>query len=660
MKIQICDFWRQRRTRIRNATAAALFFLVLFYSTWILFGPEYTMSASFITVLFQTKRKQKQTPKSLCALFVQQAGLSVLAFLACHHIAFCIVFNILVPFLLVFLQSSQFEQLGYFASGMGFLFLQLRPVPWSAFGTYIGSVAYGMVLLLAVLLAGTYGKKDDGEEENLKKGLLLVADLFRQISGGGLDGTKRQELFEIQKQLYINAYHSHGMNYRVTKKGKLNYFYALFFQRVLYYTAEMEKGMFLDCAKEELLMTADILERFAKEGHSFSLQDKMTGFLRGISDKEDKNTAVVVRIGSMFLLILKYEGNMDSVKGEEWRLPKHRKPLHRVLSCLKLDAFEFRFAARLSIILAGTLLFNMLSGVEHAYWLALNAFLLLRPMYEDSSQRLKTRFLGTMLGCIFVSLAMPFVPSVAGHLAVGSVFSFFLYYSVPGTWQQALCATCFGLILASISLQMTLAVELRFGFVLVAVMLVFVVNRFIFRTSEKGIFQRNVMQMFYVQHRYLRIMKRALYTQISYGFTCDALSHFYLIYQQMEQYLEKQKEQDIQEFYKNMMSVFWEMQSSAEQILLFITSEEVEEENRKVLEHDICILDYVLQTAENGVRKEKAKEVEEFEFRPFQHEIKGERHLSFLLKKYSHTISVVYQMVLQEQKIRKKQKVKNN
>ena len=582
MKIQICDFCKQRRTRIRNATAAALFFLVLFYSTWILFGPEYTMSASFITVLFQTKRKQKQTPKSLCALFVQQAGLSVLAFLACHHIAFCIVFNILVPFLLVFLQSSQFEQLGYFASGMGFLFLQLRPVPWSAFGTYIGSVAYGMVLLVAVLLAGTYGKKDDVEEENLKKGLILVADLFRQISGGGLDGTKRQELFEIQKQLYINAYHSHGMNYRVTKKGKLNYFYALFFQRVLYYTAEMEKGMFLDCAKEELLMIANILERFAKEGHSFSLQDKMTGFLRGISDKEDKNTAVVVRIGSM------------------------------------------------------------------------------RPMYEDSSQRLKTRFLGTMLGCIFVSLAIPFVPSVAGHLAVGSVFSFFLYYSVPGTWQQALCATCFGLILASISLQMTLAVELRFGFVLVAVMLVFVVNRFIFRTSEKGIFQRNVMQMFYVQHRYLRIMKRALYTQISYGFTCDALSYFYLIYQQMEQYLEKQKEQDIQEFYKNMMSVFWEMQSSAEQILLFITSEELEEENRRVLEHDICILDYVLQTAENGVRKEKAKEVEEFEFRPFQHEIKGERHLSFLLKKYSHTISVVYQMVLQEQKIRKKQKVKNN
>lgn len=145
-------------------------------------------------------------------------------------------------------------------------------------------------------------------------------------------------------------------------------------------------------------------------------------------------------------------------------------------------------------------------------------------------------------------------------------------------------------------------------------------------------------------------MKKALYTQVDFGFTCDALSHFYLIYQQMEQYLKKQTDLDIRNFYMELISVFWEMQSSAEQILLFIANKEVMEENKRILEHDICILDYVLQTAESRMRSERQRQEEGFEFRPFRMELEGESYLSLVLRKYSRTISTIYRMSLKEKR----------
>ena len=70
------------------------------------------------------------------------------------------------------------------------------------------------------------------------------------------------------------------------------------------------------------------------------------------------------------------------------------------------------------------------------------------------------------------------------------------------------------------------------------------------------------------------------------------------------------------------------------------------------MEHDICILDYVLQTAESRMGSERQRRAEEFEFRPFQMELEGELYLSLVLRKYSRTISTIYRMSLKEKQER--------
>ena len=80
---------------------------------------------------------KRQTRRNCFLMIAVQAvaGL-VLAFLAGHWLILCVILNILVPFLLVFLQSTQFNQKGYFTSAMGFVFFQLNPVAVSEFGRF--------------------------------------------------------------------------------------------------------------------------------------------------------------------------------------------------------------------------------------------------------------------------------------------------------------------------------------------------------------------------------------------------------------------------------------------------------------------------------------------------------------------------------------------
>ncbi|MCA5962661.1 FUSC family protein [Blautia sp. RD014234] len=63
-----------------------------------------------------------------------------------------------------------------------------------------------------------------------------------------------------------------------------------------------------------------------------------------------------------------------------------------------------RFALRLSLVLSLSFLICRLLDISHSYWLPLNAFLLVQPMYEESTRRLKNRVIGTFLGSTFVFL----------------------------------------------------------------------------------------------------------------------------------------------------------------------------------------------------------------------------------------------------------------
>ena len=80
----------------------------------------------------------------------------------------------------------------------------------------------------------------------------------------------------------------------------------------------------------------------------------------------------------------------------------------------------------------------MLSQADHGYWLPMNAFLLLRPMYEDRKYRMKTRFIGTAAGCVAISLLLPFFHGTSGHFFLAAVMVVGMYNGhsrYPDPWS---------------------------------------------------------------------------------------------------------------------------------------------------------------------------------------------------------------------------------
>ena len=222
----------------------------------------------------------------------------------------------------------------------------------------------------------------------------------------------------------------------------------------------------------------------------------------------------------------------------------------------------------MSAVLTISFLFVHISGADHAYWLPLNAFLLLRPMYEDSRYRMLSRFLGTAGGCIIMSLLFPVLSGMQGHFALAALMVICMYTATPGTCVHAVCVTCFALSMVTLAMGEETAIELRMVYVMGAVFLVLVINRFFFPTSMGQQFRYNLTVVFHMHHMYLRMLERALERPTDYWTICDAQVEYHLVHGQMMEYLDKRKGQ-LWELYRELLGISWEMAAEIEQILLF-------------------------------------------------------------------------------------------
>ena len=132
-----------------------------------------------VTILFKVNYRKYLTVRQLIVLVGTQFLMALLSFFASLSVALCILLNLTVPFLLVFLQTSQFNPLGYFANAMCFVFLQLRPVGWDGLAMQMGALAYGLAVLTIILFLCSLQNRKNDHFAAAKKGLLLLAAALR-------------------------------------------------------------------------------------------------------------------------------------------------------------------------------------------------------------------------------------------------------------------------------------------------------------------------------------------------------------------------------------------------------------------------------------------------------------------------------------------------
>lgn len=660
MKTKTKSILAALRSKFMAALPIILFFLFLFYSTILLFGISYSILVSVVTILFKVNYRKSFTVRQLMVLVGTQFLMALLSFFASLSLPLCILLNLIVPFLLVFLQTSQFNQLGYFANAMCFVFLQLRPVGREGLALQMAALAYGLAVLTIILFFCSLRNKKNDHFAPAKRGLLLLADALRAQIEPKTHATEQgkpsdspasgqaEPIFPILQELYGEAYKSRGLTYVVSPRGKIQYMFALLFQRAVYFlTNPYQASMLSDPNRHDLL---DCLARYMETAGTDGFEQEelvRTGseLLAEVEECDEIPCIFIQNFLRLFLLILdniRQDGGKQSSHG--WKLPSYRRPFKKLFGQIKADTFETRFALRLSAILTIGFAYSMISQANHGYWLVLNAFLLLRPMYEESATRIKTRFIGTLAGCLILQLLLPLFHGTGWHFLLATFMAVGLYMETAGTWQQALFSTCFALTLTTLALPQMLAAELRILYVVSAMVLVLLVNRFVFPTHQKGQFRYNLYQLFHIHHVYLRLLESSLAAPLDYGVICDVQIHYHLIHDQIIQYLKKAGSED-SAFIKKLLWISWHMISEAEQMLFLINNRKTRTVNSAQMEDYLaftaCILSEIQEMLHMKADRNRTVTPEIL----YKRTMEGEPRLSMLMEQYSKQLSEMYRCV---------------
>ena len=366
MKTKTKSILAALRSKFMAALPIILFFLFLFYSTILLFGISYSILVSVVTILFKVNYRKSFTVRQLMVLVGTQFLMALLSFFASLSLPLCILLNLIVPFLLVFLQTSQFNQLGYFANAMCFVFLQLRPVGREGLALQMAALAYGLAVLTIILFFCSLRNKKNDHFAPAKRGLLLLADALRAQIEPKTHATEQgkpsdspasgqaEPIFPILQGLYGEAYKSRGLTYVVSPRGKIQYMFALLFQRAVYFlTNPYQASMLSDPNRHDLLeRLARYMETAGTDG--FEQEELIrTGseLLAEVEECDEIPCVFIQNFLRLFLLILdniRQDGGKQSSHG--WKLPSYRRPLKKLFGQIKTDTFETRFALRLSAV----------------------------------------------------------------------------------------------------------------------------------------------------------------------------------------------------------------------------------------------------------------------------------------------------------------------
>ncbi|HJA12249.1 MAG TPA: FUSC family protein [Candidatus Mediterraneibacter merdipullorum] len=645
------------RGQFLQALPVIVYFLVMFYTVILLYGTQYTMVVSLGTLVFQSNYKKKHSVRSLVLLVLQQMFLAALAYIATWNLALTLILNLTVPFWLIFSKASQFNQLGYFSTLMPFTFLQLIPLSWEEF--LVQYQAMGLccaMVFAAILIYPKLVRKKSGICTERQVMQLLGCILEKSLNHEELEDDLK-ELFRLQRLLYQEAAQKRGKTHIVTTKGKLQYMFASLIQRTTYLVST-QSHVLLPAAEEDRQLALMMAEYMKEAGTvdflsgdrdaTMHLETRGRELLHMAEKRRDIFHRHVTTFFRMFLFILhQADIQEEGLLSEQWEVPAGHRFRERLLARFRPDTFEMRFALRMSIVLMTGMVFNQLFPEGHSYWFVMNAFLLLRPMYEDSNYRMRTRFIGTAAGCLILSLILPFCESTGSHLLLAGIMVVCMYTATPGTITHALFVTCFALTMTTLAIQETTAMLLRMAYVAASVLFVLVVNRFFFPTSMGSQFRYNFQMLFHMHHMYLRILEDSLTHPMDYWRICDAQIQYHLVHAQIRKDLPgAEKDEKDRAYFLKILEVAWCMASEVQQMFFLVKHKKRGADERRIMERYIWYTDYVLNQIQEMLHLKKEKKLKNIAGMKYQRFIPGEPELSSLMTQYARNLSRLYVLVL--------------
>lgn len=227
--------------KIREALPVAGFFIVLFWIVVGLFGISHVMPVSCYTTLFNVRHRKYNKPTQYLRFFAVSYLALLAARLATLGVVPSIAINAAMPFVFVFMRSSQLNPRRYFPYTMLFVFLQLRPEYLDDLALEAGLLTVCcIVLTVALLVSGVIYHKADDNLRQLRDMVARLADELDHMADTGIGGSTRRELLRLRADYTKLAY---GVREDANAQPTISNLYDMFAmlaQRTAYLVGRLE------------------------------------------------------------------------------------------------------------------------------------------------------------------------------------------------------------------------------------------------------------------------------------------------------------------------------------------------------------------------------------------------------------------------------------
>lgn len=607
-----------------NGIPTIIVAIILFFSLLKIFGVTEVIIVPFLTILFTIKSKEEFNLKRLLKIFSMLLLISIFSYIVNLNIVLCIVINLILPAIIVYLYTDSFTPKGYFVYVMAFVFLQLSPIELSNLPRRFSALIFSMIVVTLGLFINSLRDRYKNSYELAQNGLLNLSKQINKVAQGEKLKGDTDELNKIIYKLNNLIYSSRNYKYLVDSFGSNNYYFMLVFQKFQYVIKNIYKDA--DNLNDSDILYLNELSELLKKISKDINENNNTALIKLLDNFVDKqyftnkkveyDIAYIINILSVALSNMTIT-NFDNIK-EEWRIPKIAHKIHGIKYNLKLDRFQLRFALRLSFVLTTTFLISRLTGLNHSYWIPMNAFLMVTPFYEDSAERINNRILGTILGSILTFLLLSIFNNANAHIIIIVLMTICMYSVIPSTWIMTSYTTCYGLTLATLAMDRNEAIELRVTYIFISAIISILANKYILPNKSSYEFKLNVTKLITIDREMVLMLRKALESKSEFDSTYlkELLIRSNQINVDIKNY--KKKNEYEESFYNNLLEINKQLIHEIQQIsYIVINNDGILQEDRninQVLDNIEIILNRIQITLEsneltvNQIMSKKAKD----------------------------------------------------
>lgn len=470
---------KKTKDEIISALPPTILSLLLLFINLKCFGVSNILISTYMTLTFIRMRTYLIIEKNIFKPLVIHIGIGILASLASMGVWSEAVINFFGIIILVYLLTDDYNPGSYFPYLMAFVLLQIFPTPISEIPKRLMAILVSYLIVYIFLIVLSPKGEESKINSLIENGFNNLNLQFSELNNGNIQSIKAKqlELFEICRDLNRFVY-----------SGGRNKYYQIIvaFQHINNLVSDfvnLENRLIEN--KNELEKLSMLFKDLKVNFKNIKKSTENINCFKKTSNFSNKNfKCYVFSIMDYLNEAINHMSfhRFNIIKFLDFKSNKEYFQIHSKYD-LKLNQFKLRFAIRMSIIITISFFSVRVLKLPKGYWLPMTVFLLALPFYEDSKERVKERFKGTVIGLILAFILFSIFKGYEMHIIIIIICTFLMYFFKKyGT--MSIYITCYAMAITTFSMRDGEAVLLRLIYTILAVFIVLFANRFILQNKN--------------------------------------------------------------------------------------------------------------------------------------------------------------------------------